>query len=112
MLNRLEEIKQNLYKYLEIRIELFKAELQGGFEAALIQLLYFTVLLVLVFVTVVFLLIVAAIYLNYLLQTQYVGFGIVSGLLAILTLFWVVAQSRAQFFIRKTLRWVFSQQRK
>ena len=112
MFNRLEEIKQNLYKHLEIRIELFKTELQGGIETAVIQLLYLIVLLILIFVTGVFLLIMAAIYFNYLLKSQYAGFGIVSGFLAVSTFVWASAQSRVQVFIKRMLRWVFVQKRK
>lgn len=112
MFNRLEEIKQNLYKQLEIRIELFKTELQGSLETAVIQLLYLVILLILAFVTGVFLLIMAAVYLNYLLKSQYAGFGIVSGILAVSTLLWALARVQAQVFIRKILRSVFAQKRK
>ncbi|TAH10736.1 MAG: hypothetical protein EAZ14_07385 [Runella slithyformis] len=110
MLNRLEEIKDSLYKYIETELQLFKIELQGGFESFIIKLIYLFVLLILLFAVGIFLLVLLAVFLNHFWKSDYAGFVAVGALMAATTLFWALASRTAQEWIKKTLHQFFRNQ--
>lgn len=108
MLEKLEEIRATLYKYLEVRIDLVKTETQEKAENAAVQLIYVVVLMLLASLAFIFLFIMLAIFLNELLDSRYWGFVIVFGVLVVMTFLWVKSTKNVQQFIRKLLFRVFN----
>ncbi|WP_420147243.1 phage holin family protein [Spirosoma sp.] len=92
MLERLEEIRENIFRYLEARIELFTLELRGKLEEGVVVGIHGIVLALLGTMTTLFLFILLAAYLNELLESRYLGFLIVAGFFLILSLLWVGAK--------------------
>jgi pilus assembly protein TadC len=74
MFKQLEEIKNTLYKYVEVRTELFKTESQEKIENVAVQVIYLTVIICLSFGVVLFVLILLASLLNQWLESWYIGF--------------------------------------
>lgn len=101
MLERLEEIRENIFRYLEARIELFTLETRGKLEEAAVTAIHGVVLGFLATITTIFLFSLLAAWLNYLLDSRYLGFLIVAGLFLILTVVWVVAKPAMLNLIRK-----------
>ena len=91
MLERLEEIRENIFRYLEARIELFTLESRGKIEEGVVLGIHSIVLALLSTMTIIFLFILLAAYLNEVTNSKYLGFLIVAGFFLLLTLLWVAA---------------------
>ncbi|MFN4146339.1 MAG: phage holin family protein [Runella sp.] len=107
MLQKIEEIKTYLYKYLEAQLNVLKTDTQERLERAVVQLIYLVVLLLLASLTSIFAFIMLAVLLNELLRSTYAGFAIMFGLLLMLTLLWIQAGKQVQAIVRKILYRVF-----
>lgn len=92
MLERFEEIRENIFRYLEARIELFTLETRGKIEEGVVVGVHGIVLALLGTMTTIFLFSLLAAYLNYVLDSRYLGFLIVAGLFLLLTLIWLLAK--------------------
>lgn len=92
MLERLEEIRENIFRYLEARIELFTLETRGKVEEGVVQAVHGGVLALLSMMTLIFLFSLLAAYLNEITDSRYMGFVIVAGFFLILTIIWAVAK--------------------
>ena len=92
MLERLEEIRENIFRYLEARIELFTLESRGKIEEGVVVGVHSIVLALLATMTTLFLFILLAAYLNQVTDSKYLGFLIVAGFFLILTLIWLAAK--------------------
>lgn len=98
MLERFEEIRENIFRYLEARIELFTLETRGKIEEGVVVGIHGIVLALLATMTTIFLFTLLAAYLNYVLDSRYLGFLIVAGFFLLLTLIWLLAKD---FFTSK-----------
>ncbi|MBD2754780.1 phage holin family protein [Spirosoma validum] len=92
MLERLEEIRENIFRYLEARIELFTLESRGKLEEGVVVGIHGIVLALLGTMTTIFLFILLAAYLNELLESRYLGFLIVAGFFLLLSILWIGAK--------------------
>ncbi|MVM32252.1 phage holin family protein [Spirosoma sp. HMF4905] len=92
MLEHLEEIRENIFRYLEARIELFTLESRGKIEEGVVVGIHGIVLALLSTMTLIFLFILLAAYLNQLLDSKYLGFLIVAGFFLLVTLLWLAAK--------------------
>ncbi|WP_128545524.1 phage holin family protein [Larkinella soli] len=102
MLEKIEEIRESLFKYLEARIELFKLETRNRVEDGVVQGVHGIVLGFLATITTIFLFSLLAAYLNEVLDSRYLGFLIVAGFFLVLTLIWVFAKNSIEGMLRKT----------
>lgn len=109
MFEKIEEVRNYLFKYLETRLDLIKTETQERLEIIVIQLIYLIVLLLLASLTSIFLFIMLAVGINEWLDSRYAGFLIVFGLLFWATFFWANAGEKVQQWVRKLLFRVFRQ---
>jgi uncharacterized membrane protein YqjE len=75
----------NLYKYVQTNVEIVKVEVQEKIEDAVKKIAIFAILALSVTLLLVFLLITLALFLNQIFSSQYLGFLIVSVLLAVIT---------------------------
>lgn len=75
----------NLYKYVQTNIEIAKVEVQEKVEDTVKKVALFAILSLSVSLLLVFLLITLALFLNQILFSHYLGFLIVSALLAVIT---------------------------
>ncbi|HAK76714.1 MAG TPA: hypothetical protein DCR35_12590 [Runella sp.] len=107
MIEKIEEIRDYLYKYLEARLDLFKTEAQEQIENIVIQIIYLVVLLLLVSLTGIFVFIMLAVLLNEWLDSRYWGFAIVFGLLLIKTIVWIRAGDWVNNIVRRLLYHIF-----
>ena len=98
MIERLEEIRENIFRYLEARIELFTLETRGKVEEGVVVGVHGLVMALLGMMTMIFLFSLLAAYLNEVLDSRYLGFLIVAGFFLILTIIWVAAKD---FFTTK-----------
>ena len=98
MLERLEEIRENIFRYLEARIELFTLETRGKLEEGVVVGVHGVVLALLGTMTTIFIFSLLAAYLNEVTNSRYVGFMIVAGFFLILTVTWIAAK---EFFKSK-----------
>lgn len=98
MIERLEEVRENIFRYLEARIELFTLETRGKVEEGVVAAVHGLVMALLGMMTMIFLFSLLAAYLNKVLDSLYLGFLIVAGFFLILTIIWVAAKD---FFITK-----------
>ena len=98
MLERLEEIRENIFRYLEARIELFTLETRGKLEEGVVVGVHGIVLALLGTMTTIFIFSLLAAYLNEVTNSRYVGFLIVAGFFLILTVTWIAAK---EFFKSK-----------
>lgn len=103
MIEKIEEIRQTLLKYLETRVELVKTETQEKVENATVQLMYLMVLLLLGSLALLFLLLMLAELLNEWVESRYLGFVIVLGILLIKTALWILLRKPIQSIIRRLL---------
>jgi drug/metabolite transporter (DMT)-like permease len=101
MFKRLEEIRDTLYKYVEVRTELFKAESQEKIENIAVQLVYLVVILCLGFGVILFMLILMASLLNNWLESRYIGFLIMLGLFVALLTFGLLKKNVLKITIKK-----------
>ncbi|MVM39733.1 phage holin family protein [Spirosoma sp. HMF3257] len=92
MLEHLEEIRENIFRYLEARIELFTLESRGKIEEGVVVGIHGIILALLSTMTLIFLFILLAAYLNQLTDSKYLGFLIVAGFFLLLTVFWMAAK--------------------
>jgi len=100
MLERFEEIRENIFRYLEARIELFTLETRGKIEEGVVVGIHGIVLALLATMTTIFLFSLLAAYLNYVLDSRYLGFLIVAGFFLLLTLIWLLAKD----FVKSKIR--------
>lgn len=73
---------ENIYKYINTNIEIAKVEVEERIEAVMKKLIIGAILLILVSTFLIFLLLTIALYLNFILESKYLGFLIVTLLLA------------------------------
>ena len=92
MFERLEEIRENIFRYLEARIELFTLESRGKLEEGVVVAVHSIVLALLGTMTLIFLFSLLAAYLNEVTNSKYLGFLIVAGFFLILTVIWLAAK--------------------
>ena len=92
MLERLEEIRENIFRYLEARIELFTLETRGKLEEGVVVGIHGVVLALLGTMTTIFLFSLLAAYLNEVTNSRYMGFLIVAGFFLLLTVIWIAAK--------------------
>ena len=92
MFERLEEIRENIFRYLEARIELFTLESRGKLEEGVVVAIHGVVLALLATMTVIFLFSLLAAYLNEVTNSKYVGFLIVAGFFLLLSVVWITAK--------------------
>ena len=92
MLERLEEIRENIFRYLEARIELFTLESRGKIEEGVVVGIHSIVLALLATMTTIFLFILLAAYINELTSSRYLGFLIVAGFFLLLSILWIAAK--------------------
>ena len=79
----------NLYKYVQTNIEIAKVDVQEKIEDTVKKMVVFAILAISVALLLVFILITLALFLNQILASHYLGFLIVSALLAVITFFMV-----------------------
>ena len=101
MLEKLDEVRENIFRYLEARIELFTLETRGKVEEGVVRAVYGVILGFLATITLIFLLSLLAAFLNEVLESRYLGFLIVASFFLILTIVWVVAKESVVGMIRK-----------
>ena len=75
----------NLYKYVQTNIEIAKVEVQEKVEETVKKIAIVAILVLFASLLLVFLLITLALFLNQMLESSYLGFLIVSALLAVIT---------------------------
>ncbi|MFD2573705.1 phage holin family protein [Spirosoma soli] len=92
MLERLEEIRENIFRYLEARIELFTLETRGKLEEGVVVGVHGIVLALLGTMTTIFIFSLLAAYLNEVTDSRYLGFLIVAGFFLLLTVIWLAAK--------------------
>ncbi len=92
MFERLEEIRENIFRYLEARIELFTLESRGKIEEGVVVAVHSVVLALLATMTIIFLFSLLAAYLNEVTNSRYLGFLIVAGFFLLLTVIWIAAK--------------------
>jgi len=92
MLERLEEIRENIFRYLEARIELFALETRGKLEEGVVVGVHGIVLALLGTMTTIFVFSLLAAYLNELTESRYMGFLIVAGFFLLLTVIWLAGK--------------------
>jgi hypothetical protein len=92
MLERLEEIRENIFRYLEARIELFTLETRGKLEEGVVVGVHGIVLALLGTMTTIFLFSLLAAYLNEVTDSRYLGFLIVAAFFLLLTVIWIAGK--------------------
>ncbi len=92
MLERLEEVRENIFRYLEARIELFTLETRGKLEEGVVVGVHGIVLALLGTMTTIFIFSLLAAYLNEVTESRYMGFLIVAGFFLLLTVVWIAAK--------------------
>ena len=107
MLEKIEEIRDYLFKYLETRVDLLKTEAQESLENIVIQIIYLVVLMLLASMTGIFVFMMNAVLLNEWLESRYAGFAIVFGALLVLTGFWIKADGWVHYTVRRLLYQIF-----
>jgi sterol desaturase/sphingolipid hydroxylase (fatty acid hydroxylase superfamily) len=108
MLEKIEEIRDTLLKYLEVRVELVKTETQEKVEEAVVQGVYLVVLLLLGSLVGLFLLLILAELLNEWLESRYLGYLAVLGILLVKIVLWILARKFIQNLIRRLLHRFFN----
>lgn len=93
MIERLEEIRENIFRYIEARIELFTLETRGKVEEGVVTAVHGLVMALLGMMTLIFLFSLLAAYLNEVLDSRYLGFLIVAGFFLVLTIVWAAGKS-------------------
>ncbi|WP_019988714.1 phage holin family protein [Rudanella lutea] len=101
MLEKLDEVRENIFRYLEARIELFTLETRGKVEEGVIRAIHGVILGFLATITLIFVLSLLAAFLNEVFESRYMGFLIVAAFFLLLTIIWVVAKDSFLNMIRK-----------
>lgn len=101
MLERLEEIRENIFRYIEARIELFTLETRGKVEEGAVTAVHGVILGFLATITTIFLFSLLAAYLNEVTDSRYIGFLIVAAFFLILTIVWAISKPSMIGMIRK-----------
>ena len=101
MFEKLEEVRENIFRYLEARIELFTLETRGKVEEGVVRAVHGVILGFLATITLIFLLSLLAAFLNHVFDSRYMGFLVVAGFFLILTIVWVVAKESVFTIIRE-----------
>ena len=101
MLERLEGIRENLFRYIEARIELFTLETRGKIEEGAITAIHGVILGFLATITTIFLFSLLAAYINEVTDSRYLGFLIVAVFFLVLTLIWAMSKPSMIHMIRK-----------
>jgi predicted membrane protein len=100
MLEHLEEIRENIFRYLEARIELFTLETRSKIEEGVVVGIHGIVLALLGSMTIIFLFTLLAAYLNEVTDSRYLGFLIVALFFLLTTVFWFAAKNFLKARIR------------
>ncbi len=108
MLQKLEEIRDYLFKYVEVNIDLFKTETQEKIEDLTIQIVYLMIMLSLMTGAAIMLLMVFAAFLNEWLESRYSGFLIVFAIFTISLLAWITQSKTIKNIIRLMLHKAFN----
>ncbi len=103
MFKQLEEIRDTLYKYIEVRTELFKAESQEKLENVAVQVVYLVVIICLGFGVALFVLTLIASLLNHWLESRYLGFLIMLILFLLLLALGLLKQNLIKTIIKNIL---------
>jgi uncharacterized membrane protein YqjE len=103
MLNRLEEIKETLFKYLETRIDLFKIETRDRVERAVVMIVYAALTLSIILVVFILIVILLGTFLNKLLRSDYLGYLILLGVVLLKLTFWLVYREKCIEIIRSII---------
>jgi uncharacterized membrane protein YqjE len=103
MLNRLEEIKETLFKYLETRIDLFKIETRDRVERAVVMIVYAALTLSIILVVFILIVILLGTFLNKLLESDYLGYLILLGVVLLKLTFWLVYREKCIEIIRSII---------
>ncbi|QKZ11649.1 phage holin family protein [Spirosoma sp. KUDC1026] len=93
MLEHLEEIRENIFRYLEARIELFTLETRSKIEEGVVVGIHGIVLALLGSMTMIFLFSLLAAYLNEVTNSRYLGFLIVALFFLLTTILWFAAKN-------------------
>jgi predicted PurR-regulated permease PerM len=101
MLERLEEIRENIFRYIEARIELFTLETRGKIEDGAVTAVHGVILGFLATITTIFLFSLLAAWLNEVTDSRYIGFLIVAVFFLILTIIWAISKPSMINLIRK-----------
>ena len=101
MLERLEEIRENIFRYIEARIELFTLETRGKVEEGAVTAVHGVILGFLATITTIFLFSLLAAWLNEVTDSRYIGFLIVAGFFLIITIIWAISKPAMTNMIRK-----------
>ncbi|WP_234736096.1 phage holin family protein [Tellurirhabdus bombi] len=101
MLEKLDEIREGIFKYLEARIELFKLETRNKVEEGVVHAVHGVILGFLATITTIFLFSLLAAWLNHVLDSRYLGFLIVAGFFMVLTIIWALGKNYFSGSIRK-----------
>ena len=100
-MERIEEIRENIFRYLEARIELFTLESRGKLEEGVVVAVHGIVLALLATMTTIFLFSLLAAYLNEVTNSRYLGFLIVAAFFLLLSIIWVVGKDFFKSKIRQ-----------
>ena len=101
MLERLEEVRENIFRYIETRIELFTLETRGKVEEGAVTAVHGVIMGFLATITTIFLFSLLAAWINEATDSRYVGFLIVAAFFLILTVVWAVSKPSMTNLIRK-----------
>jgi Putative Actinobacterial Holin-X, holin superfamily III len=103
MLQKLEDIRDHFYRYVEARTDLFKIEVQSNLEKTIVNAIYFFVFGTLMAMASVVLLLLFAVLLNHLLKSTYLGFLVVFVILVLKSIVWYGYREKIQKWIKKLL---------
>mgnify|MGYP003669002283 CR=1 FL=1 len=96
MINQLDEIKDTLFKYLESRLDLFKIETRSRIERAVITAVYAVLLFGIFLVAIMLAMVMIGHYLNEKLESEYLGFVILLGLMILKIVIWIVFKKQVK----------------
>lgn len=100
---RINELKYALTGLLEAKLELKRLEIQERVENSLTDVVYLLVASFLGLIVLLFLSIIASIALNMWLESDWMGYAIISGFYSLMLLFWVIKKTFLKAEIRKQI---------
>lgn len=92
---RIDELLKNVVGYLETRLELIKLEIRAELAKIITKLLLFTLIMLVFAMFMIIGSITLGMYLNHLLESQFLGMVIVSGIYFLLLLFLYLTRNSA-----------------
>jgi ABC-type Fe3+-siderophore transport system permease subunit len=92
---RIDELLKNVVGYLETRLELIKLEIRAELAKIITKLLLFTLIMLVFAMFMIIGSITIGMYLNHLLESQFLGMVIVSGIYFLLLLFLYLTRNSA-----------------